>query len=348
MEEAIAGAWIAVLGVDRAGIHDNFFELGGQSINAVRIASRISEAGWRVSLQQIMRHITIAELAAAISEPPSAATAAPAGLMVRLTEGRHQDLPILFCVHPGGGSTHSYRELAARLAGSFEVYGVQAAGLNPGEAPIVGIEAMAARYWEEIRSVQPDGPCLLLGWSTGAVVAHELCVQRPDEVAAAFLLEPAVTGPEQRARFERYTEVYRRVNDLWRRGQRQTGAERAETERALKRLAPQMNIEVDAVTLDEWLPYEVLEAEVRSLAAYRPGRAFTRSTLFVSESVRTAGPEGTADEVGPAQYTAHWQQRYPAGLEVLDMPGRHLQMVHGAEQLAGVAEALDKLTRVLV
>lgn len=250
--------------------------------------------------------------------------------------------PRLFCIHPGGGSTHSYRALAARLAGSYDVYGVQAAGLNPGESPIVGVEAMAARYWEEIRSVQPQGPCLLLGWSTGAVVAHELCVQRPDEVAAAYLLEPAVTGPEQRARFERYAEIYRQVDALWQRGQQETGDVRAETERALKRLAPRMNIEVEAVTLDEWLPYEVLEAEVRSLATYRPGRAFTRTSLFVSESVRAAGPEGTSDEVGPAQYTAHWQQRYPAGLEVLDMAGRHLQMVHGEEQLEAVVSAIEK------
>ncbi|WP_280694905.1 alpha/beta fold hydrolase, partial [Kitasatospora sp. GAS204B] len=348
VEEAIAGAWSAVLGIERVGIHDNFFELGGQSINAVRIASRISEAGWRVSLQQIMRHTTIAELAAALTEPsPSgtAATAAPAGLIVHLSDAQAVGLPRLFCVHPGGGSTHSYRQLAARLAGAFDVYGVQAAGLNPGEAPIIGIEAMAARYWAEIRSVQPEGPCLLLGWSTGAVVAHELCVQRPDDVMAAFLLEPAVTGPEQRARFERYTEVYQQVNALWQQGQRQTGADRAATERALKQLAPQMNIEVDAVTLDEWLPYEVLEAEVRSLAAYQPGRAFTRGTLFVSESVRTAGPEGSADEVGPAEYTAHWQRCYPAGLEILDLPGRHLQMVKGAEQLEALASALDKLER---
>ncbi|WP_370218919.1 amino acid adenylation domain-containing protein [Kitasatospora sp. GAS1066B] len=348
VEEAIAGAWSAVLGIERVGIHDNFFELGGQSINAVRIASRISEAGWRVSLQQIMRHTTIAELAAALTEPsPSgtAATAAPAGLIVHLSDAQAVGLPRLFCVHPGGGSTHSYRQLAARLAGAFDVYGVQAAGLNPGEAPIIGIEAMAARYWAEIRSVQPEGPCLLLGWSTGAVVAHELCVQRPDDVMAAFLLEPAVTGPEQRARFERYTEVYQQVNALWQHGQRQTGADRAATERALKQLAPQMNIEVDAVTLDEWLPYEVLEAEVRSLAAYQPGRAFTRGTLFVSESVRTAGPEDSADEVGPAEYTAHWQRCYPAGLEILDLPGRHLQMVKGAEQLEALASALDKLER---
>ncbi|MCX4744334.1 amino acid adenylation domain-containing protein [Kitasatospora sp. NBC_01287] len=339
VEEAIAAVWSAVLGVATVGVHDNFFELGGQSINAVRVASRISEAGWRVTLQQIMRHATIAELAAAITAPQQAT----AGLIVRLSEGPVTDLPRLFCVHPGGGSTHSYRELAARLADSYDVYGVQAAGLNPGEEPITGIEAMAARYWAEIRSVQPQGPCLLLGWSTGAVVVHELCVQRPDEVQAAFLLEPAVTGPEQRERFERYSEVYRQVDALWQQGQGQSGPARAGTERALKELAPRMNIEVEAVTLDEWLPYAVLEAEVRSLAAYRPGRAFTRATLFVSESVRAAGPEGTEDEVGPARYTAHWQQRYPAGLEILEMPGRHLRMVKGEEQLEALVSAIEKL-----
>jgi thioesterase domain-containing protein len=206
----------------------------------------------------------------------------------------------------------------------------------------VGVEAMARRYWEEIRAVRPEGPYLLLGWSTGAVVAHEMCAQRPDDVESAYLLEPAVTGPEQRPRFERYAEVYRRVEELWRRGQDETGAARAATERELKLLAPRMNIEVAAVTLDEWLPYDVLEAEIRSLAAYVPGRAYARATLFVSESVRGAGPEGTEDEVGPERYAAHWQRCYPAGLQILDVPGRHLRMVKDEEALEMVVTTIEK------
>jgi len=360
VEEEIVAIWRDVLGLTEVGIHDNFFHLGGQSIKAVRVAARVRANGRTVSLQQIMRHATVADLAAAIAGPQPTAS----GLIVQLSDAADLQAadtqaadtqaadtqvaearkPRLFCIHPGGGSTHSYRELAARLADSFEVYGVQASGLNAGEEPIVGIEAMARRYWEEIRSVQPEGPCLLLGWSTGAVVAHEMCVQQPDQVAAAYLLEPAVTGPDQGPRFRRYAEIYQRVNDLWQKGQRQTGAARAETERALKSLAPQMNIEVDAITLDEWLPYEVLEAEVRSLAEYRAGRSFARATLFVSASVRDSGPDGSVDEVSHSQYTTHWQRLHPAGIEILDLQGGHMQMVSGTEQLAMLVATIAKPT----
>ncbi|MEV5737281.1 alpha/beta fold hydrolase, partial [Streptomyces sp. NPDC052292] len=331
-EELITGVWSDVLGVDTIGIHDNFFELGGQSISSVRVVSRLREAGLGVALQQIVRHPTVAQLAAALDVPQ----AASAGLVVLLSSAVDPELPVLFCVHPGGGSTHPYRALARCLKGMFTVYGVQAPGLNADEAPLVGIEAIAERYWQEIRRVQPAGPCTILGWSTGAVIAHAMGARAPEEVACLFLLEPAVTGDDQRDRFQRHAETYRRVNALWRRGQNERGAERAATERELRRLAPEMNLDEDLVTLDEWLPFAVLEAEVRSLAAYRPGHSVARATLFVSDTVR----EGSGDEVPEAQYLAHWHELYPAGLAQRAMPGRHMEMVRGDEQLDVVVSAL--------
>ncbi|SFY33477.1 non-ribosomal peptide synthetase, partial [Streptomyces atratus] len=331
-EETITGVWSDVLGVDTVGIHDNFFELGGQSISSVRVVSRLRESGLDVSLQQFVRHPTVAQLAAALDVPQVVS----AGLVVLLSSVADPELPVLFCVHPGGGSTHPYRALARCLTGRFTVYGVQAPGLNADEAPLVGIESIADRYWREIRRVRPAGPCTILGWSTGAVIAHAMGVQAPEEVAGLYLLEPAVTGDDQRDRFQRHAEVYRRVNELWRRGQDEHGAERATTERELRRLAPEMNLDEDLVTLDEWLPFAVLEAEVRSLAAYRPGRSVARATLFVSDTVR----DGSGDEVPEARYLAHWRGLYPAGLAQRAMPGRHMEMVRGDEQLDAVVAAL--------
>jgi acyl-CoA synthetase (AMP-forming)/AMP-acid ligase II len=40
VEQQIAGIWIAVLGIERVGIHDNFFDLGGHSLLATRVISR--------------------------------------------------------------------------------------------------------------------------------------------------------------------------------------------------------------------------------------------------------------------------------------------------------------------
>ncbi len=328
-ESAIAAIWSDILGIDTVGVHDNFFELGGQSIKAVRIASRVGEAGWPATVQQVMRHTTIATLAAAVAGPPATTTA---GLVVPLGAADGTGLPKLFCVHPGGGSTHSYRQLAERLAGRFEVYGVQAAGLNPGEEPLLGVDTMAARYWQEVRSVQPRGPVLLLGWSTGAVVAQEMAAQRPAEIAAVHLLEPAVTGPEREAWFLGHAEVYRRAEELWRRGRAESGAAREATAAALRALAPRLNIDEGSVCLDEWLPYAVLEAEVRSLAAHRPRASAAPTTLYVSATVRDALP-GDPDEVPLAPYAAHWHAAHPRGLDLVDLPGGHLRMVKETGQL---------------
>ncbi|MEU8698807.1 alpha/beta fold hydrolase, partial [Streptomyces sp. NPDC048680] len=331
-EHLITTIWTDILGTTTIGIHDNFFALGGQSISAVRVTSRIREAGLRITVQQIMRHPTVSELAAVLDAQETAAD----GLVVLLSAEADPALPRLFCVHPGGGSTHPYRALAQRLAGAFTVYGVQAPGLNAGESPLVGFEAIAERYWREIRRVQPEGPCTILGWSTGAVIAHAMGARDPQGVAALLLLEPATTGDDQRDRFQRHAEVYRRVNALWQRGQGETGAQRVRTEGEMKLLAPDMNIEETAITLDEWLPYAVLEAEVQSLAAYRPEVSTAPATLFVSDTVR----EGSGDEVPQARYVAHWRELYSTGLDIRAMPGRHMEMVKGEEQLSVLVAAV--------
>ncbi len=62
-EIALAAIWNDVLGMNGVGVHDNFFELGGDSIIALQIVSRALKAGFHLSLKQLFRHPTIAELA---------------------------------------------------------------------------------------------------------------------------------------------------------------------------------------------------------------------------------------------------------------------------------------------
>jgi amino acid adenylation domain-containing protein len=63
VEEAIAGIWCKVLGLERLGVHDNFFELGGHSLLATQIISRLSNVFQvEIPLRQLFLYPTIAEL----------------------------------------------------------------------------------------------------------------------------------------------------------------------------------------------------------------------------------------------------------------------------------------------
>ncbi|MGA5036763.1 non-ribosomal peptide synthase/polyketide synthase [Streptomyces capoamus] len=74
-EETLAGIWAEVLGVARVGVTDNFFELGGDSILSIQAVSRARAAGLRIGSQDVFRHQTVADLAAAASRRTETAPA---------------------------------------------------------------------------------------------------------------------------------------------------------------------------------------------------------------------------------------------------------------------------------
>ncbi|HEU4882390.1 MAG TPA: amino acid adenylation domain-containing protein, partial [Longimicrobium sp.] len=63
-EEALAGIWAEVLGVERVGRHDNFFELGGHSLLAVRVISRVRQVlGLEVGIADLFEKPVLSILA---------------------------------------------------------------------------------------------------------------------------------------------------------------------------------------------------------------------------------------------------------------------------------------------
>ena len=72
LERRLADIWSDVLQVEGIGVHDNLFDLGGDSLVATQILSRLRQAaGAQVSLQDVLTHLTIAELAEAIRRAPA-------------------------------------------------------------------------------------------------------------------------------------------------------------------------------------------------------------------------------------------------------------------------------------
>jgi thioesterase domain-containing protein len=195
LERKLATIWQDLLGVPHLSAAADFFALGGDSFLAMHLRRKVAEAfGVTLPAHFMLEHRTLG----AMSEQLRAATSdaretepSPPGLLVRLRQGA-PDGRTLYLIQPAGGTVFSYAALAAALDPALTVYGVRASGLEPGEPVLPDVEAIAARYLEEIRGVQPRGPYLLGGHSAGGVIAFELArrmIAAGEAVDALLLLD---------------------------------------------------------------------------------------------------------------------------------------------------------------
>jgi amino acid adenylation domain-containing protein len=228
VERELVAMWEALLDYKPAGINHNFFRYGGHSLNALSLRSRI-EAMWGVRIDlvalfedgtvaHLARHVRALRDAAGTADAPAAAAAPPASgpswfarLMQRLGIFRNvaraprfkpEEIartvsviepggtgPALFLAHSPGGGVLCYAELARQLKGQMPLYGLRAA--DAARAPGT-VEALAGLYVQAMRSVQPQGPYALCGWSLGGVVAFEMARQlreAGEDVAGVTLLD---------------------------------------------------------------------------------------------------------------------------------------------------------------
>ncbi|WP_044475791.1 non-ribosomal peptide synthetase [Rhodococcus aetherivorans] len=162
-----------------------FFDLGGTSLGAVAVAADLrAELDRDVPLDWLLTAPTVADLADRIDHGGDDTD--PLATLVPLA-GRPGGTP-LFCVHPISGMSWCYTGLAPHLTG-VALYGLQATRLEPLPRTVA---EFAARYLDRIRTVQPEGPYHLLGWSLGGTIAHEMAVQLHEagqQVASLILLD---------------------------------------------------------------------------------------------------------------------------------------------------------------
>ncbi len=196
-ELALARIWSELLGVAEPGVRDDFFDLGGDSILAASLITTIRrELGVDLTLGSLASAPTIESLAATLRATPDGGRWR--SLVPIRTSG--SKTPV-FCIHGGMAGVGSFPLLARQLPDDQPFYGLQWDGLT-GDDGTRGIAAMASRYLEEIRAVQPRGPYILAGHCIGGLIGWEMTRQlraAGDDVAHLFMLDtPNLASPRYR------------------------------------------------------------------------------------------------------------------------------------------------------
>lgn len=171
-ELTMASVWQQVLGLPAVGVQDDFFALGGNSLKAVEVVELLHrEHRVELPMHLLFTHPTVERLCAALPDWEAAD-----GQLVPLRNGDPAQPPLVL-VHAQSGEVCSYLDLVRELRTTGPVFGIEAVGYNNDEPVLDRIEAMAARYLEELRAVAPAGPYRLAGWSFGGNVAFEMAHQ---------------------------------------------------------------------------------------------------------------------------------------------------------------------------
>lgn len=322
-EAAVAEVWEKLLGVRRVGATDDFFDLGGHSMLAVQVIGEIERrTGRRLPLASLFQEATVEHLARLLAQPDSTE---PESSLVPLQPAGHGHP--LFCIHPAGGTVFCYRALAKHLGGDRPFYGLQAVGLDGARPPHDRIEDMAAHYAAAIRSVQPRGPYLLAGWSLGGILAFETARQISDqgqEIGLLALLDAAALYPD---RGPDESDFLPMVMDFFPDGDNlpleeiRAMATPQQLQYFLDRAAEAEIVAAGGQTDAGRHVFEVFKSSTQAMVDYRQKSYPGKVTLFRAEH-----HEGLWDRArDPLLGWRAWAQ---GGVEVVQVPGNHVRMVH--------------------
>lgn len=182
-EQEVARAFTRVLDLaEPPGADDDFFNLGGHSLLAARLAAELrAQTDTELTLGAVFEHPTVERLAAWLEHLHSHAEAganAGFGPLFTLREDKSKaGEPALFCIHPAGGLAWCYGALARQLPGPRAIIGLQSPALSGQDGQYPTLDALAAHFADQIQTLQPTGPCHLLGWSVGGIIAQALACE---------------------------------------------------------------------------------------------------------------------------------------------------------------------------
>ncbi len=340
VETALVAHWEELLGVDQLGVHDDFFEVGGHSLVAVRLFAKIKkEFGVELPLSVLFEAPTIAGCADIIRAQTGDREASGAGgtfrsahkFLVPMRTVDDAKKPPFFIVAGMFGNVLNLRYLASRLGDDQPVYAVQAKGLYGDDQPHTRFEDMARDYLEEIRTVQPEGPYFLGGFSGGGITAFEMAQQlraAGEDVGILVMLDsfppeiPSLDwGDRLRIQAQRlsrqgvsyvFTWAKNRAQWEWKKITRRFGEAEEELTPAEFR-----STQIEAAFYDALAHYDVTDYPGKVIL-FRPK---------LDESHRLSGGRVANKDRRLVDPTNHWAPYVSGGIEVHEVVGDHDSMV---------------------
>lgn len=224
IERYLVEVWCDLLDVEQVSVHQNFFDAGGSSLQAAMLTNKLAEdLGVPVPTALVFDLADIVQIAQYLVRNHRSAMVARFGsqsveqqclpFQLPQGDGDHKVVhPLLvplkstgtrrsiFMVHPPGGIVICYRELARKLPTDLPLVGIRCRGLHGRDSDEANMapstmQEMAQDYVCAIRSVQPEGPYSIGGWSLGGLVAYEMSrqlVEDGEQVAQIVLLDTTI------------------------------------------------------------------------------------------------------------------------------------------------------------
>lgn len=185
LELLVITATARVLDLGDVGPDDDIWQLGIDSLAAVELCSILADAGCtELNPAALLEHRTPAAIAAELARTRQ--TKRRGGHMGFARGGRSPAVEFnpegaqapLFAIPGGGGTALEFHFLAERLGPDQPIVVIEPMGMHVRGRPDRTVESMARRARAEIDSRLPAAePCVVLGYSAGAIVAFELCHQ---------------------------------------------------------------------------------------------------------------------------------------------------------------------------
>jgi amino acid adenylation domain-containing protein len=163
-EVTLLAIWQQVLRSGPIGVDDDFFALGGHSLLGARLLARVERAfGVKLTLSTFFEAPTVAQMAVLLRSKPSSGES-------RVFPIRAGDQPPFYILH----ADPVFRPLALALPGGRAISGVSL----PAAADVPQtLEQIASHEVDVLLEAQPEGPFAIGGWCVDGVLALEISQQ---------------------------------------------------------------------------------------------------------------------------------------------------------------------------